>query len=329
MSGNGKIKKCPFCGSVVSPNASKCKHCGKKITDSPGLPLAGEEMIPEENSLSGKGSNKFLRWAALILGVIVIVVYTYRGKKEVPQPQAPESAQQEIEDTVRPDTTQTNDTSQSKQSTVLPETSKTNQGIFEKAKEEPVRVQQQHLEDSLWMEKQLQFVKQQQAAILSTGNLFVGMKQCRICHISEKIGNQFAVWQKSKHAKAYQVLLTPAAVEIATTKGVTSSANESPVCLRCHSIVQAIVQDGLKPENVFDVKDGVQCESCHGAGSSYRNILKMKDKQQAIASGLTPYHDAQAIEAQCRTCHNDGSPTFKGFDFASMWEQIKHPVLKN
>jgi len=75
---------------------------------------------------------------------------------------------------------------------------------------------------------------------------------------------------------------------------------------------------------VFDAKEGVQCESCHGAGSAYKSMATMKDKAKAMAAGLNMYKDDAAIEALCVTCHNDKSPTHKAFNFKEMWPKIKH-----
>jgi|ERR1051326_4832403 cytochrome c5 len=155
-------------------------------------------------------------------------------------------------------------------------------------------------------------------------NKYVGVKICAPCHKSEKTGNQFGIWQKSKHSEAYKVLTTAKADEIAKAKGSKKPAAESPECLECHSITAA----PALLEKTFDVKDGNQCELCHGAGSGYKNMAIMKDKAKAIAAGLTEYKDDAAIEAKCKTCHNDKSPTFKEFKFKESWPKIKHLLPK-
>jgi hypothetical protein len=151
-------------------------------------------------------------------------------------------------------------------------------------------------------------------------NKYVGVKTCAPCHKAEKGGNQFGVWQKSKHAEAFNVLKTPKADEIAKGKGLKTAAAESPECLQCHTIAG----DAAKFEKAFDPKDGVQCESCHGAGSAYKSMATMKDKAKSVAAGLTAFKDEAAIEAACKTCHNDKSPTFKGFNFKESWPKVKH-----
>ena len=159
----------------------------------------------------------------------------------------------------------------------------------------------------------------------SPTNKFVGVKMCIPCHKTEKIGKQADIWQKSKHAEAFKTLTTPKAAEVAKAKGLKKPASESPECLECH----AIVADAAKVEKSFDAKDGVQCESCHGAGSAYKSMAIMKDKQKAAAAGLTLLKDDAAIEAMCKTCHNEKSPTHKEFKFKDMWGKIKHTVPKS
>jgi cytochrome c5 len=54
----------------------------------------------------------------------------------------------------------------------------------------------------------------------------------------------------------------------------------------------------------------------------------MKDKAKAIAAGLTDFKDKAAIEAVCKTCHNEKSPSYKAFKLDEMWPKIKHSIPK-
>ena len=155
-------------------------------------------------------------------------------------------------------------------------------------------------------------------------NKYIGLKMCSPCHKAEKTGNQFGVWQKTKHANAYKNLLTAKATDIAKKKGLSKPASESPECLECHAVTAA----ASLLDKTFDVKDGVQCEVCHGAGSGYKSMATMKDTAKAIKAGLTLYKDDAAIEKKCRMCHNDKSPTFKEFKFDASWPKIKHSRQK-
>lgn len=159
-------------------------------------------------------------------------------------------------------------------------------------------------------------------AMTSLGqNKYVGVKMCAPCHKADKTGNQMAIWQKSQHAQAYKTLTTPKAAEIAKAKGIKNAA-EAPECLECHGGVDAKLVDK------YDVKDGVQCESCHGAGSAYKSMAVMKDHAKGVAAGMREFKDAAAIEKSCKECHNEKSPTYKAFKFEEMWGKIKHPVKK-
>ena len=149
---------------------------------------------------------------------------------------------------------------------------------------------------------------------------YVGVTTCvGACHKTESQGSQLSIWENSKHSKAFTSLQTPEADEIAKTKGFTTAAAETPECLKCHTLVAA---DAGNVEDTFDKSQGVQCETCHGPGSEYKKMSVMKDKQAAKDAGLIIHEEKAAF---CTGCHNSESPTFKGFDYDKMWDQIKHP----
>ena len=164
------------------------------------------------------------------------------------------------------------------------------------------------------------------APMLLAQNKYVGVKQCSMCHKTEKQGKQFDIWSKSQHAKAYQVLTSDKANELAKSKGIKTAAVEAKECLECHTLGKTV--DAKMFDKNFDIKDGVQCETCHGAGSAYKSMSTMKDQAKAVAAGLNIYKDEKEIEALCKTCHNEKSPTFKGFDFKEMYAKIAHPIPK-
>lgn len=155
---------------------------------------------------------------------------------------------------------------------------------------------------------------------------YIGTKMCGMCHKTEKQGSQLGIWQKSKHAEAYKTLTTAKANETAKAKGLTKPAAEAPECLECHTLGKTV--DAKLLEKTFDMKEGVQCETCHGPGSEYKSITIMKDKKKAVEAGMTEHKDTAAIEKHCKTCHNEKSPFYKEFKFQERWNQIKHPVPK-
>lgn len=159
------------------------------------------------------------------------------------------------------------------------------------------------------------------AAVFAPGaagaqHAYVGVKACTMCHRSPAQGQQLDIWQKSKHADAYNALTTEKANEIAKAKGLAKPAAESPECLECHTIKGG--------PDAADPKQGVQCESCHGAGADYKAMSVMKNREAAVKAGLVVYADKAAIEAMCRTCHNEKSPTYKDFNFEERWQKIAH-----
>jgi formate-dependent nitrite reductase cytochrome c552 subunit len=147
---------------------------------------------------------------------------------------------------------------------------------------------------------------------------FIGVKKCSTCHKTEAKGNQFAKWQASPHAKAFATLAGEKALAIAKEKGMAKPPQESPECLKCH------VTGYGKPAELFDVgfakEDGVGCESCHGPGMDYMKMNVMKDRALSVAAGLVI-----PDEKSCTTCHNQESPSFKGFDFKKAYALIAHP----
>ena len=41
----------------------------------------------------------------------------------------------------------------------------------------------------------------------------------------------------------------------------------------------------------------------------------MQDHAKSVENGLVEYANEAAIEKQCKTCHNEESPTYKEFNF--------------
>ncbi len=157
-------------------------------------------------------------------------------------------------------------------------------------------------------------------------NKYVGTKTCAPCHRSDKQGKQFDIWKNSAHSQAYKTLTTAKANELAKAKGIDKPAAEATECLQCH--VVGYGEDAKLAEKSFDYKDGVQCETCHNAGSAYKNLTVMKDRAKSVAAGMREFKNEAAIEAHCKTCHNEKSPSYKEFNFKERWAKIKHPVPK-
>jgi len=150
---------------------------------------------------------------------------------------------------------------------------------------------------------------------------YVGAKICGICHSKKDFGQQLKIWQQSSHAQAYKTLQTEEANKIAKELGFNEKAVELEECLKCHASGYNVDKSLLAKK--FKVEDGVQCETCHGAGGDYKRKKIMQNKDKAIEKGLIV---PDSIEKFCKTCHNAESPKFKGFNFEEMWKKIEHPI---
>lgn len=139
---------------------------------------------------------------------------------------------------------------------------------------------------------------------------YVGIGKCKLCHSSKALGGeQYKVWETTKHAKTLALL-----------KGDEA---KDPKCLKCHNTGY-----GKSAAAGADLSN-VQCEACHGPGSGYGSASIMSKKayqenkegahKKAVEAGLVVPN-----EQTCKGCHNPESPQFKGFDFAVYKEKIKH-----
>lgn len=161
----------------------------------------------------------------------------------------------------------------------------------------------------------------EKAAGMATDFEFVGVKKCKLCHRAEKSGAQYKVWEDSQHAKAYETLGTEAAKKVAAEQDI-DDPQSAPACLKCH-VTAFPVMDDLENARIT-LEEGVSCETCHGAGSEY---WKKKTMEQVFSGEI----EASSVglitpdKETCVRCHNDESPTFKGFEFEEAWAQIAHP----
>lgn len=169
-----------------------------------------------------------------------------------------------------------------------------------------------------------------QAPAAAKPNRFVGAAKCKTCHGKEPIGNQYAVWARSAHAKAFETLASEKAKQWASERGI-ADPQAADECVKCHVTGHGVEKARLPLKH--DPALGVQCEACHGAGSGYYKKKIMMDRDLAVSKGLV-----LQSEAVCTTCHNDESPAWDparytradgskvGFDYEQAVEAIAHPV---
>lgn len=162
---------------------------------------------------------------------------------------------------------------------------------------------------------------------------YVGAQTCKNCHSAKAAGEQFKKWSEWKMSKAYETLATQKAKDIAKKQGI-DDPQKSEKCLKCH--VTAFGVDEKQLDKKFDVKMGVQCESCHGPAEKH-----MKNRLAAAGEedDATQHKNAQKemplpTKEVCAKCHNEESPVIeespfwdkekKEFKFEEAWKEIDH-----
>ncbi|MCB2199724.1 cytochrome c family protein [bacterium] len=153
-------------------------------------------------------------------------------------------------------------------------------------------------------------------ATYAQDNEFVGTKRCAMCHKAEKGNMIFEKWQEGPHAKAFATLASEEAAKVYADLGKSGNPQEDADCLKCHTTghgMDAALTAKISPE------DGVSCEQCHGAGGAYWKKNIMEDRDASIANGMVADPGAN-----CTSCHNEESPTYKAFNFEEFWPQIEH-----
>jgi hypothetical protein len=131
---------------------------------------------------------------------------------------------------------------------------------------------------------------------------YVGAAKCKMCHNKAEKGEQYNKWANTSHAKAMDRL-----------KGADAS---NPKCLKCHSTATSVDQSLVA---TITPAEGVSCESCHGPGSAYKVVTIMRNHAMSMSKGLI-----MPEEKVCRKCHNEESPTFKGFNYKEALTKVSH-----
>src|SRR5690349_12825888 len=97
-------------------------------------------------------------------------------------------------------------------------------------------------------------------------NHYIGAEKCKSCHQADAAGNQYSKWHGTEHAKAYERLASVEAKEAGKKRGV-EDPQKSEKCLKCHVTAFGVPAESIKKG--FEIKGGVQCESCHGPGEAH------------------------------------------------------------
>lgn len=139
---------------------------------------------------------------------------------------------------------------------------------------------------------------------------YVGVKKCKACHIK-----QFKSWKETSMANSFENLKPGVKAEAKSKAGLDPEKDYTADagCLKCHTTGYGS-PGGFKSIEETPNLAGVQCESCHGAGSQYSQIMKT-NKQYKLAevkaAGLiVPSED----EKGCIACHGKDSPFNESVD---------------
>ncbi|HWL08120.1 MAG TPA: multiheme c-type cytochrome [Planctomicrobium sp.] len=158
---------------------------------------------------------------------------------------------------------------------------------------------------------------------------FVGAEACKTCH-----SFAYSVWKESKHAHAYDSLITGRP----GTEATWTSRIYDPECLACH-VTGWDPQRALRYESGFIDKQktphlaGQQCENCHGAGSAHVAAENAWKRGTPLTPEVTAGRESirmtlsRARTDLCVRCHDgDNSPHF---DFDKYWPKVNHSGRKD
>jgi hypothetical protein len=151
----------------------------------------------------------------------------------------------------------------------------------------------------------------QQPAPTPAPGRYIGVASCANagCHGSTQalntthvLQNEYFTWLNSdRHAGAYNILFNDRSARIAKNMRLRKRAYESDVCLDCHTTnVPA-----SKVEGIIDPEDGIQCETCHGPASGWRNEHTEEGwtHQQSVARGMIDLARIGTRAPLCTGCH--------------------------
>ena len=142
---------------------------------------------------------------------------------------------------------------------------------------------------------------------------YIGTNTCRLCHNSTLKGTIWDAWDSTEHATAYVTLANQQSQTIAAEMGIEDAQQDS-TCLKCH-----VTGFGLPATDKYSMEEGVTCEACHGPGEHYDDIRVMTKPDLYEQRGMI-----EPDEELCKTCHNEESPTYKGFDYKDALKLIEH-----
>ncbi|MBI5865243.1 MAG: beta-propeller fold lactonase family protein [Planctomycetes bacterium] len=127
--------------------------------------------------------------------------------------------------------------------------------------------------------------------------LYVGREVCLGCHGTPAGPPACKLEPIPAHDRAYSVLDSPQAEEIAVLTGGVGSPTQDLVCLGCHAAASDVGPRWTAP--TFQIAGGVQCESCHDAGSLHVQLKRRTDGDDAYS----PNRIQRGERGTCKRCH--------------------------
>ena len=149
-----------------------------------------------------------------------------------------------------------------------------------------------------------------QALAAENGGRFLGSSSCAssTCHgatsnwtYSDVQQNEFVLWSThDPHSKAYRALESEKGKRIAANLGIADAAADAG-CLACHAGNAPADRRGPK----YDVRDGVGCESCHGAAENWLrgHVATLGNHEANLKAGLRKLEDPGVRARTCLACH--------------------------
>ncbi len=149
-----------------------------------------------------------------------------------------------------------------------------------------------------------------QAVIASKGAVYLGINNCKRCHLK-----LYKSWKKTKAAKSFDTLKPGVNAELKTKlkfdpqKDYTKDAS----CLTCHTTGFGLPggykipeRGNLKSARRAKENAGITCEGCHGPGSKYIPVFKaaMTKKRKYTQKKVCDLGMFEVGAKVCTTCHN-------------------------
>lgn len=126
------------------------------------------------------------------------------------------------------------------------------------------------------------------------------------CHDTKKPqenrpGDEYLTWsQKDRHAKAYNILFTEAATEIAEELNIEEASKNSR-CLSCHT--NSVPKD-LQGDK-YNIEDGISCDACHGPAEGWFKVhTKPHRYKDMLQLGMWDTRNVYRRADVCIKCHS-------------------------